>query len=443
VVDTDSSGQTKSITAALEPAKVIAGHVTYADTGKPVAHAAIEIVAFRGGPGYSNQFETDADGQFRANPLSTDRYTVSVLGPAGQPYLNATSGMIDWTKGTIEHRVDLRLQRGSVIRGKIIEEGSGRPVSGAILRYVERPAAAGFQPSPWSGTTQSGPDGSYLLAVLPKPGTLTVLGPSEDFVLDVIGQRTLFDGQPGGQRCYAHAFVPCDLKPGIDSKEINVALRRGTTVKAQVTGLDGMPILEAWVFSRIICLPQPMPWRYFWGDYHGDVHGGRTELHGLAPNAMVPAYFLDAIHKLGATSAFPVKAGKSGPIKVRLEPCGRATARLVDPKGKTLGGYRDPYMISMVVTPGPDRAAPGMPNDNQLAADADYLSRIDPERYADLVSDPQGRVTFPVLIPGATFRVLDNTTQNNTGHRQVRKEFVARAGETIDLGDILIENPGS
>jgi RNA polymerase sigma factor (sigma-70 family) len=443
VVDTDSSAQSKSITAALEPAKVIAGRVTYADTGKPVPHAAIEIVAFRGGPGYSNQFETDADGQFRANPLSTDRYTVSVLAPAGQPYLNVTSGMIDWTKGTVEHRVDLRLQRGTVIRGKVTEKGSGRPVGGAILHYVGRPAAAGFQPSPWSGTTQSGPDGSYLLAVLPKPGTLAVLGPSEDYVFDVIGQHTLFDGQPGGQRVYAHAFVPCDLEPGIDSKEINVVLRRGTTVKAQVTGPDGRPISEAWVFSRVLCLPQPFPWRYFWGDYHGDVRGGRTELHGLAPNDMVPAYFLDAVHKVGATAAFSVRAGESGPIKVRLEPCGRATARLVDPKGKPLAGYRDPYMISMVVTPGPDRSAPAMPNDDQLAADADYLSRIDPERYADLVSDPQGRVTFPVLIPGATIRVFDNTTQNDTRQRQVRKEFVARAGETIDLGDILIENPAS
>jgi RNA polymerase sigma factor (sigma-70 family) len=440
-VDTDASGQSKSMTAALEPAKVITGRVTYADTGKPVPHAAIEITAFRGGPGYSNQFETDADGRFRANPLSTDRYNVSVHAPEGQPYLNATSGMIEWTKGIIEHHVDLALERGTVIRGKVTEEGSGRPVSGATLRYVGRPAATGFQAHAWNGTTQSRPDGSYLLAVVPKPGTLAVLGPSEDYVLDVTGQHTLFDGQPGGQRCYAHAFVPADLKPGTGSKEINVKLRRGSTVKAQVTGPDDKPVPEAWVFSRLLLLPQPVPWRYFWGDYHGDVHAGRLELHGLAPNAVVPAYFLDAVHKLGATAAFSVNGGESGPIKVRLQPCGQATARLVDSQGKPVARHRDPYMISMVVTPGQDRPAPAMPGDNQLAADADYLSRIDPERYAGLVSDSDGRVSFPALIPGATFRIFDNTSQNDGGRRQLRMEFVARPGETIELGDIRIGKP--
>jgi hypothetical protein len=134
VVDTDSSGPTKQMNAAMEPAKLITGRVTYTDTGKPVAHAGLEITAFRGGPGYSNQYETDAEGRFRANPISTDRYVVSVFAPRGQPYLNATSGMIEWAKGTIEHHVDLSLERGTLIRGKVIEQGSGHPVPGAMLR---------------------------------------------------------------------------------------------------------------------------------------------------------------------------------------------------------------------------------------------------------------------------------------------------------------------
>jgi hypothetical protein len=82
-----------------------------------------------------------------------------------------------------------------------------------------------------------------------------------------------------------------------------------------------------------------------------------------------------------------------------------------------------------------------MSEDNQLSADADYLSRIDPERYTDLAADALGRITLPALIPGATFRIFDKT-QNAVG-RQLRKKFVARAGETIDLGDIVIEQSES
>ena len=78
-----------------------------------------------------------------------------------------------------------------------------------------------------------------------------------------------------------------------------------------------------------------------------------------------------------------------------------------------------------------------------MSADADYLSRIDPTDYADLVSDAQGRITFPALIPGATYRVVDRTPQDLGGDPKIRKEFTARSGETIDLGDILIEKPES
>ena len=99
VVDTDGTAATKPITAAMEAAKVIAGRVTFGDTGKPVAHAAISIWAYRGGPAYSSEYETDGEGTFRANPFSTDSYAVSVQAPDGQPYLDAGTGIFKWTKG--------------------------------------------------------------------------------------------------------------------------------------------------------------------------------------------------------------------------------------------------------------------------------------------------------------------------------------------------------
>lgn len=132
-------------------------------------------------------FETDADGRFRANPISTERYDVGALAPAGKPYLNSTSGMFTWVKGTVERRVDLMLQPGTLLSGRVTEQGSGRPVAGTALRYVARPSA-GFEAGPWSGQAHTSSDGCYQLAALPKDGTLVVLGPSEDFVLDVMAQ---------------------------------------------------------------------------------------------------------------------------------------------------------------------------------------------------------------------------------------------------------------
>ena len=53
-----------------------------------------------------------------------------------------------------------------------------------------------------------------------------------------------------------------------------------------------------------------------------------------------------------------------------------------------------------------------------------------------LTTDTDGRITLPVLIPGATYRFVELTTVP-----QVRKEFTVKPGETLDLGDIRIEKP--
>ncbi len=201
VVDTGGAAGSKPVTAALEPARVFTGRVTYGDTGRPAPHAAVNL-------NNTNVFETDAEGRFRGNPLSTDRYMVWVYAPEGQPYLDASAGFIEWTKGALERRVDVVLSRGTVIHGKVTEEGSGRPVAGAMVGYHGWPYDGGGKPGPQDGRTETGPDGSYRIAALPRPGTLAVVGPSEDYVSQEIGQRAIMDGGKGGNRLYAPRLHP-------------------------------------------------------------------------------------------------------------------------------------------------------------------------------------------------------------------------------------------
>jgi hypothetical protein len=59
------------------------------------------------------------------------------------------------------------------------------------------------------------------------------------------------------------------------------------------------------------------------------------------------------------------------------------------------------------------------------------------------VSAADGRIVFPALIPGATYRILDRTTARTQNRPQLRNEFTVKPGETLDLGDILIERPSS
>ena len=49
---------------------------------------------------------------------------------------------------------------------------------------------------------------------------------------------------------------------------------------------------------------------------------------------------------------------------------------------------------------------------------------------------------LPDLIPGVPYRIVDWSTVNvqNRGI-QLRKDFTVKPGETVELGDILIEKP--
>jgi len=126
-------------------------------------------------------------------------------------------------------------------------------------------------------------------------------------------------------------------------------------------------------------------------------------------------------------------------VTVRLEPCVTAQPRLVDAGAKAVGGFSKPWLISMIITPGAS-AVPRGQKEFPLFADEARLSQVDPINHEkEPTPDAQGLIIFPALIPGANYRIIDRTTFQNPDGPQVRKDFTVKPGETLDLGDILIE----
>ncbi len=104
-----------------------------------------------------------------------------------------------------------------------------------------------------------------------------------------------------------------------------------------------------------------------------------------------------------------------------------------------------PASFQLGVMPGPGYLTVIMSGDeadqDRLAADQDSVAHFDPVHYANgLVSNDKGEHTLPSLIPGATYRIYDSTMGEKAGPR-LRKEFTVKAGETLDLGDVLNERP--
>ena len=153
----------KELTPALHPAKIIEGRVLAADTGRPDPGRrdlrAVQLRDVR-----PDVHDAGSAPTVRAGSRSIlMRAITSACGPSlptGQPNLDGEAEFA-WPKAAVKKEIDLMLPRGLLIRGKVTEEGTGRPVAGAGVRYFAR-----------------GPRGTVEGEVATKPGRLVPGSPS-------------------------------------------------------------------------------------------------------------------------------------------------------------------------------------------------------------------------------------------------------------------------
>ena len=105
-----------------------------------------------------------------------DAVTLEVYAPEGEPYLSIFH-RARWEKGAVRQEVTIRLPRGVLVRGKVTEAPTGKPVAGASVEYVQRrgnnplyrrDAQAIHEHLKPVGV--SGADGAFEMVVLPGPG---------------------------------------------------------------------------------------------------------------------------------------------------------------------------------------------------------------------------------------------------------------------------------
>ena len=122
-VRTDSRDGPKSVTAALRPAVIIEGRVLAADTGQPIPHAAaVDVGLSMAGGGSLHR--ADDQGRFSAAVQPGRNYRVRATPSEGQPYVTAQVEF-EWAKGAVRKEIDVKVPRGVVIQGKVLEQGTG------------------------------------------------------------------------------------------------------------------------------------------------------------------------------------------------------------------------------------------------------------------------------------------------------------------------------
>ncbi len=515
VLDFPARERGEETTRVLAPVRVLEGTLSDADNGKPVAGARVRIAPSgraagssfsesldgtdaagrRGmlGSGYLVSFvlydgrhdpeylppleaRTDAHGRFRFNLFRAGSYHLRVRGPDGKQYMPRTADLSWPGEAVVRKRLDLTLQRGALVRGRVTEGSDGSPLAGARVDFWckgrKLPDGTGH---PREVTT--GKDGSFEALLPPGAWHLLVNGPERRYRVRKIALDRLTTDTPPARFTppgpdatpyfFPDAWTLLDLKPGAE-RQVTVGLRRAPVLRARVVGPDGKPVAGAYLVRRPVVPLEPgvdpagtarrarydLRWPGDGNDklvFRAAVYLGRrapredirpVELRDgtfaipvLDPEATYRLHFVDPSGQLGAVAELSGKQAGGEPVTVRLRPCGRATARLVDAQGKPLARHRP--LLWLLVPPGPHPAPADfkdLRDHNLRTRDAVWAAYLDPARHGDGPrTDGQGRVTFPSLIPGATYRIL-------LGPGKVR-DFTAEPGRTTALGDVTLEAP--
>jgi RNA polymerase sigma factor (sigma-70 family) len=410
------------VNLTLAPARILEGVVKAADTGKPVPKAQVVCMD----SGLRATCETDEKGGYRLRVPPGDAHEalpsgLSATPPPGQPYL-VGQAPLEWPRGAVKHRIDLALPRGALIRGTVTDAATGKPIAGAVVNQSIPEAPYGGQ----SATTAD--DGTFTVVVPPVRGRLLVKGPNNDYVATEITLGELMGGVRYAYRSYPDAIIPFEAKAGEGALEVTAKLHRGVAIRGKLLGPGDKPVEDA----LMSCWNQQHRGGMQWGVLSFasvPVRDGAFVMRGCDPEATYPVYFLDAKNKLGATVKLSAKELAGKEATVRLEPCGSAVIRFLDKEGKPMKGFRPAIFIAV-------RPANNQPGDKDVYPDFDFLANVDTVNYrpVGLTADAEGRITYPVLIPGATYILATSTLQTKF------KELTVKAGEELKM-DIMIEPP--
>jgi RNA polymerase sigma factor (sigma-70 family) len=171
------------------PSRVIRGVISDKETGKPLANALVGVGRTHSGawPGLGMlTARTDQEGRFEIQGLAkSPSYDIVALPAELSRYFTILESGIPDTPGVGPMTINLKLPSGIPIRGKVLDERTGKPVPGARVTYYPffNVAEMGRLRADFDhfhaaeSSVIAGPDGSFAMVALPGEGFLGTLAP--------------------------------------------------------------------------------------------------------------------------------------------------------------------------------------------------------------------------------------------------------------------------
>ncbi len=342
-----------TFTHAGKATQPVVGTVTDSRTGKPVAGVMVNGSA--GGPRWgenSVRATTDAAGKFALHGVAkADKVSLFVYPRPDEPYLPFRT-TVAGRPGLTEIRADLTLVRGVRVKGRVVEKGSGKPVTGAGVHYTAladnklHAALMGDRRGEGGAFQGTGPDGRFEMTVLPGAGIITAQGetggrnsfipytqvriakadrPRADHAqLDNLGECfSAADGHIIILRSLS-GYAIIEPKPTDDAVEVTITFDRGGTATGTVVDADGRPATGVTAYKLTACYDSPQK-----------LTGGAFTVIALEADHPRTVLFVDEAKKLAA--AVELKGGEKD-VTVKLQPWGTLSGRLLDADGKPVAG---------------------------------------------------------------------------------------------------------
>ncbi len=415
----------------LKPARPLDGVVRAADTGKPLSGVLLQIFSaptnalWHGSGGV--YVRTDRQGRYRLNCHQRKTYLPSLYPPPDSGYLAMRAKFEEIPAGPVN---DVRLDRGKIIRGRVLDAETETPLRGASVVY--RPSRA-----------NSSHEGHYLYqhpVLTDAEGRFTLTGLSgPGYLLVETADRSYMRSADVGQMFWPRRSRPSGLTEimvpasGTLEKEVVIRMKRGRTVILRAVGPKGerLPWVEAeWeandaAHDRAGHRPRRFP--------DGNVH-----VEGLDPEASTRVLLVHQPARVAAVFNVTPDTDE-GPIEVRLQPTATVVGELVTPGGKPSAGYVELF-TSLA------------PEVSQFTRKSGFSDRVKLADFyvggekGNLHANPDGRFTVKNLVPGVPVGLALGDLEKEgwvlwrAKGRVITLEPLA-PGERRDLGRLTVGKP--
>lgn len=312
--------QSGDVRASLKRAHHIAVRVVDAETGAPVSGALLAIPPTTHPP----EGVADGNGRFEYHQAPDGDFSIYVYAPPQSDYLD-TQQTIDLKAGAYKREAVVRLPRGLPVAGRVVDEQSGRGISGVtVFWYTDRPYAIDNSTRPmYYGRDTTDEQGHFRMPVAPGKVTVAIGG-------TVAGYRPSlpFDHRKGDPKLRRQL----DVAAGERVEEIEFRLAPVPVFHGTVVDPAGLVVAGAEIAGRI----QARSGNAYQPFLQRADDAGKFQLPdlfqtqpGVNPGDSFVT-FRDRGRRLGAVATIRPGQPADKPIDVRLSPMGTVAGRIVD-----------------------------------------------------------------------------------------------------------------